>query len=92
MRVTINGNQYNIKTVSDLKYVFETEKTESHFFDRKTLKFFGQTMRDFHLYKATKTINGQECFVLKGKGKDFRGNRYTSFYYFSVNTLEQVFP
>ena len=28
-----------------------TAESSPHFFDRKTLKFFGQTMRSFHVYK-----------------------------------------
>ena len=36
-------------TISKIKTL--TEETNPHFFDRKTLKFFGQTMRDFKVYK-----------------------------------------
>lgn len=32
-------------TPSELKY--KIENTESHFFDRKTIKFFGDTMRNY---------------------------------------------
>ena len=39
-------------TISDIKY--DTMANEPHFFDRKTMKFFGQTMRDFHVYKSPK--------------------------------------
>lgn len=28
-----------------------TEETQPYFFERKTLKFFGQTMKDFKVYK-----------------------------------------
>lgn len=36
-------------TISKIKML--TQETSPHFFDRKTLKFFGQTMRDFKVYK-----------------------------------------
>jgi hypothetical protein len=35
-------------TIYDIKR--ETEKTSPYFFSRKTLKFFGQTMKDFKVY------------------------------------------
>ena len=36
-------------TIYDMKY--RTLETAPHFFARKTLKFFGQTMRDFSVRK-----------------------------------------
>jgi len=38
-------------TIYDIKYL--SEKTEPYFFTRDTLKFFHQTMRDFHVKKQT---------------------------------------
>lgn len=35
-------------TIYEIKYL--TESTAPHFFDRKTLKFFGQTMKSFKVY------------------------------------------
>lgn len=37
-------------TIYDIKY--QTQETEPYFFDRKTLKFFGQTMKDFSVRKS----------------------------------------
>lgn len=37
----------NIKTSSDLKYIYQQNNPNGHFFDRKTMKFFGDTMRNF---------------------------------------------
>ena len=36
-------------TIYDIKYL--TQKKQPYFFDRNTMKFFGQTMRSFHVYK-----------------------------------------
>jgi hypothetical protein len=38
-------------TISEIKN--RTLETSPHFFTRKTLKFFGQTMRSFKVYKQT---------------------------------------
>lgn len=43
MRTLKNGEKRF--TISDVKYY--TEETAPHFFSRKSMKFFGQTMRDF---------------------------------------------
>ncbi|MEI7792800.1 MAG: hypothetical protein WCI57_04925 [Candidatus Berkelbacteria bacterium] len=38
-------------TIYDIKRF--SEDASPYFFDRKTLKFFGQTMKDFKVYKQT---------------------------------------
>lgn len=47
-----------IKTPSQLKSF--VEDTGSHFFDRSTMKFFGDTMRNFGLTKEVITVNYDE--------------------------------
>lgn len=46
-------NMNNIKTPSDLKYAVESAGHESHFFTRKTMSFFGDTMRNYGVRKIT---------------------------------------
>jgi len=36
-----------IKTAYDLKYAIQNARTETHFFTRKTMQFFGDTMRNY---------------------------------------------
>lgn len=40
-----------IKTASDLKYYVEQAGHDSHFFTRKTMKFFGDTMKNYGVRK-----------------------------------------
>ncbi len=42
-----------IKTPSDLKYCVERSGFESYFFTRKTMNFFGDTMRNYGVRKMT---------------------------------------
>lgn len=42
-----------VKTPSDLKYYVENACHESHFFTRKTMSFFGDTMRNYGVRKTT---------------------------------------
>lgn len=41
-----------IKTPSDLKFAVEQAGHESHFFTRKTMSFFGDTMRNYGVRKV----------------------------------------
>ena len=44
-------------TPSELKYRVEQANTESHFFTRKTMKFFGDSMRNYGVRSTTITTN-----------------------------------
>lgn len=39
-------------TASELKYLYQSHHSSGHFFDRKTLAFFGDTMRNFGVRNA----------------------------------------
>lgn len=43
-----------IKTPNDLKFWHLEKHPDSHFFDRKTLQFFGDTMANYGLKKHSK--------------------------------------
>ena len=47
-------------TPSELKYQVEIHGEEPHFFDRKSMKFFGDSMRNYGVRKATITTNLRE--------------------------------
>lgn len=46
-----------IKTASDLRAFVESRGTISHFFDRKTMRFFGDTMKNYGVCKTTIRVN-----------------------------------
>lgn len=46
-----------IKTASDLRAFVESRGTDSHFFDRKTMRFFGDTMKNYGVCKTTIRVN-----------------------------------
>lgn len=39
-------------TIYEIKAALSQSEDENHFFDRKTLKFFGQTMKSFRVTKT----------------------------------------
>ena len=44
--------QVQVKTASDLKYLYEQSNPDGHFFDRKTMKFFGDRMKNYGVRKV----------------------------------------
>ena len=73
----------------------EAAHPDSHFFDDKTLRFFGETMSSMRLLKnhaVIKDVMGQshECYVLSSSQKPPFGNRHRVCHYFDTETLEQV--
>lgn len=72
----------NIKTASDLKYWHEYHNPNSHFFDRKTMKFFGDTMKNFGVKRW------KNCYELYRR-RPVEHGLYKSFY-FELDTLKQI--
>lgn len=62
-------------TIYDIKYYLSNAP---YFFERKTLKFFRQTMRDFRVY----TTDKKNIFMVVGTGRDCNGTKMESTYYF----------
>lgn len=46
-----------IKTASDLKFYVESNNQESYFFDRSSMRFFGDTMKNYGVRSATVRTN-----------------------------------
>ena len=66
-----------------------------HFFDRDTLKFFGETVSSMRLLKGTvkvADIMGEEhnCYVLSSLQKKCPAGLRRAHHYFDVDTLEHV--
>lgn len=90
-------------TPSELKYHVEKSGKESHFFDRKSMKFFGDTMKNFGVRSAVITShydsNGNyvgkdgiliEVWELYRKRPVKHGLQ--SSIYFDKKTFARVFP
>lgn len=76
---------------SDLKY--HVEQTGSNFFTRKTMNFFGDSMRNYGVRSATvETWGGErvECWELYRKQPVKYGRKESA--YFDKRTFERVHP
>ena len=62
---TIQTRECNITTIK-----YATQDSDHHFFDRKTMKFFGQRMSDFR----KKVLNGR-VFIYATSRLNFDGKR-----------------
>lgn len=77
-------------TSSQLKY--KLEQKGSHFFNRKTMKFFGDTMVNFRLYSGEVTgRSGNTHQVWCVQRKKSTKIPMDTVYYWDKETLERVF-
>lgn len=79
------------------KLIKEYEKRNNHYFNRKTLKFWGERLSDMYILKDTvkkRDFQGEihECVVLSKISKDFYGKPYRNYDYFDIDTLNQIIP
>lgn len=74
-------------TPSDLKYNVET-KTDSCFFDRSSMKFFGDTMSNYGCRKITLFKTNQEVWELWRKRPVKHGLNNSA--YFHIVTFERI--
>ena len=73
----------------------EYEKRNNHYFDKETLKHWGERLSDMKILKDTvikKDMQGKEheCIVLSKISKDFYGKKYRNCDYFDVQTLNRI--
>jgi hypothetical protein len=74
----------SIKTASDLKYWHELLNPDSYFFERKTMRFFGD-------YMANYGVKHHSAYIELYRRKPVNGGLQSSAY-FDIATLDRVFP
>lgn len=83
-----------IKTASDLKYAVEQAGTSPYFFTRNTMKFFGDTMRNYGVRQPrpveTQTQGKVQAFELYRRRPVKHGLQSSA--WFNAETFERVFP
>jgi hypothetical protein len=84
----------NIKTPSDLKYYVEEAGQAPYFFARETLRFFGDTMKNYAVRQPREitTSDGRtvSAYELVRKKPVKHGIQSSTF--FDANTFKRVFP
>ena len=75
----------------------KTRKTEPHFFDHDTLKWFGETLSTMRVLKGTVSIkdylgNDHTCVTLSKLSRKYPGGARRTFAYFDTTTWERILP
>lgn len=80
-----------IKTASQLRAF--VEETESHFFDRASMRFFGDTMKNYGVRRlaSVETLSGDQIPVFELYRRRPVKNGLQSSSYFCVVTFRRVF-
>ena len=84
-----------IYSVYGLKEAYEAKYPNRHFFDKETLKFFGERMSEMRISKGTKVItdidgNKIECYELSSLQRNHPLGARRVYHYFDVNTLRAI--
>lgn len=85
-----------IKTIYDLVREYKRNNPNGHYFDRETLKFFGETLSSMYLYKKPIKVtdvcgNTRTVYVISKWQRNHPAGRRKTYDYFDVNTLDCVF-
>lgn len=85
-----------ITNVNELKDAYQKKNPQGHFFDKDTLKFFGESMSSMRLLKGTQeitTLSGERhtCYVLSTLQRVPLVGKRRAYFYFDVDTLEDVY-
>jgi len=84
--------------IQKLIKAYYKKNPNGHFFDRNTLKFFGEALSRMRVLKKTVTITDvsgekHECYVVSAtRTKDWNGpcKPYVHYHYFDIDTLVDV--
>ena len=72
-------------TIYDIKYDLQNHDSNDHYFDRKTMKFFNQTLKDFSVKKMRDNL-----YYISAAMKDWNGKTMgisSRFYSFTTHRM-----
>lgn len=78
-----------------LKAEYQNRHPNGHYFDRDTLKFFGERESEMKVLKTTAIItdvmgNDHECYVLSTRQRPPFGKPIRKYHYFDIVTFDDV--
>lgn len=84
-------------TVGELIYEYEKYNPNGYFFDRDTLKFFGERVSEMRILKGTtlvKDYSGKEhwCYVLSTLQRNHPCGARRCYAFFDRGTYEEIIP
>lgn len=84
-----------MRDIDDLIYNYYKKNPNGHYFDRDTLRFFGERRSDMRLLKGTVRIkdvcdNYHEAYVVSRLQRKYPGGPRRTYAYFDVETLDDI--
>ena len=85
-----------LKNAYELREAYKITHPDGHFFDKETLKFFGERMSEMRLLKdkeVVKDYHGENhtCYVLRKNQRNHPSGPRIHYSYFDQDTLEIIF-
>ncbi len=82
-------------TVRELIYNYQRNHPNGHFFDRDTLKFFGETISSMNVHKGTWVVTDScgeehECYILSSLQRKHPCGPKRVWHYFDTVTFDQI--
>ena len=86
----------HITTIDDLIREYYGRNPDGHFFDHRTLKFFGERISEMRLLKGVwkvTDISGRlrRCYIVSSRQRKAYGEPRRKWHYFEARTLRQIF-
>ena len=85
-----------IKNIDQLISEYYRMHPNGHYFDKETLKFFGERKSDMRLLKDTvhvKSYSGEhECYMISKLQRNHPMGARRTYAFFDVETLEDIIP
>lgn len=87
-------NYENI-SVNQLINRYQSKHPNGHFFDRETLKFFGERISEMRVLKGTIVVTDfggekHECYILSSLQRNYPSGPKRVYHYFDVETYDDV--
>lgn len=81
--------------INKLINAYYEKHPDGHYFDKDTLRFFGERISDMYLLQDTVTVtdyNGEEreAYVISRLQRNYPGGARRTYAYFDVETLQDI--
>ena len=78
-----------------LKREYERTHPDGHYFDRDTLKWFGESLSTMRVLKGTVEITDclgvtHTCYMISKLSRNYPGGARRTYAYFDINTFDDV--
>ncbi len=77
-------------TIYDFQHQYNKHNPTGHWFDKDTLKFFGERLSDMRVLNGFTYIDGVKCYVVSHLQRKHPGGPRRRYTYFDAETFRDV--